>query len=105
MANAIQQNPIYLDTVMTSSFKALLQAALDNGYSPSTLRISKIVWHAPALAGDTYQITDGSGTVLFEGIAVGPNTDVVLDFNVNPKLVRDFQLTQISSGSLLIYTR
>lgn len=103
MPNYYNQDPVSLDTAMTGGYKAAV-ASTQGSFIP--LRVSKIVWHNPAAAGNTFQIADPtSGTVLFEAIAAVAGQDVVLDFNANPKVVRDFQLTQISSGTLLIYTR
>ena len=65
-------------------------------------RVKRIVWVGAATDGDNYVVTDGQGIVLATGNCVTasiglPQTTVV------DMLVEDVQVTQMSSGTLLIY--
>lgn len=65
-------------------------------------RVKRIVWSGAATNGDTFTVTDGQGIVLASGVCVTasiglPQTTVV------DMLVEDVQVTQMSSGTLLIY--
>jgi hypothetical protein len=103
MANLLNQNPIILTGIMASSYKALVAATLGTLF---TLRIEKIYWRSPIVAGDQLLIVDpGSGNTLAHMRCENAQQSQVLDWNANPRLWRDFQVVQLDSGELEIYTR
>lgn len=102
MANNLLANPIILDTVMTSSYKAQVAASIGTLF---TIRIEKVYWYGPVTSGDTFVLQNGSGATLIQGICSGSNISQIFDWTPAPKLWADFQLTQLSSGKIEIYTR
>jgi hypothetical protein len=65
-------------------------------------RVKRVVWIGSTTNGDTFTVTDNHGVVLATGSAVTasiglPQTTVV------DELVEDVLLSQISSGTVLIY--
>lgn len=102
MANNLLVSPIRLDSVMTQGFKASTQAAL--GYF-QYLQIKAIRWVGPATVGDTFTIEDLiAGNVLATAECGVVKQDVLFDYNTSPRRWADFQLTQISSGVVWVYT-
>ena len=102
MSNNLLVNPIRLDSPMSQGFKASTQAAL--GYF-QYLQIKAIRWVGPAKVGDTFTISDLiSGSVLATAECGVVSQDVLFDFNTCPQRWADFQLTQISSGVVWVYT-
>ncbi len=68
------------------------------------LRVVKVYWFNPTAIGNAFTITDGTGKVLIEGRCEVANQSQVFDF---PKPIRwkNFQVTVLGSGTLLIYAR
>ena len=102
MANSYNSNPLSF-TSASASLKAY------NGgpkYFPVSnngrFRVKRVVWINSQTAADTFTVTDNHGVTLATGIAVTssvglPQTTVV------DQLVEDVLLSQISSGTVLIY--
>jgi len=103
--NLLNQNPILIYGTM-GSYKAAVQASQG---SYITLRIIKVIWLNPKLAGDVALITDpADGSQLLKLVATLPYAGVAAitqtqDFRP-PKLWADFQVTQLDSGELEIWT-
>lgn len=102
MANSLFTTPIIITAPMAASYKVLTAATLG---ALSTIRIEKIYWKGPANASDTFMITDAFGDELFSGVASAANVSQIFDWSTHPKLVADFRLSQISSGTIEIYLR
>lgn len=101
MANNLAQNPLKVDTAMTVSLRNFQGPA----YLPfGRFSVHHVDWIGPANSGDTYTITDGAGNTISSGkISTG---QVGLQFAEQLGLsVTDLQVTQISSGTLLIHLR
>lgn len=94
MANNLNSNPIFLDTVMGMSAK-------NSGITfTGQFKIKQIAWSTPgSTAADTVILQDGSGNTIFDQTS-GRAAPVA--FNP-PLIVNDFQLTVIADGHLLIY--
>jgi len=65
-------------------------------------RVKRVVWQGSVTAADSFVVTDANGNTLASGTAVTaslglPQTTVV------DELVTDVQVTQQSSGTVLIY--
>ena len=99
MSNSLLQDPIILTQAMTGTYKTL------SGLVDLALRIERVLWVGPVSPGDTFTIVDANGYVLLSRTCSVAHQDVDTDFNANPELWRDFQLSQISSGTLYIYLR
>jgi len=73
--------------------------------SPGRFRINKVVWRGSVNVADTYAITDRAATnpsTIAEGIAATGSVGLPQINNCNRE-VNDLQVTQISSGTVLIY--
>jgi hypothetical protein len=101
MSNSYQSNPLSF-----TSAGASLKSFLGPKYFPVSnngrFRVKRVVWVNPATNGDTFSVTDNHGIVLAAGVCVTasvglPQTTVV------DQLVEDVLLSQISSGTVLIY--
>lgn len=101
MANALTQNPVLVTAVMAASFKASLPAVNQYPY----LKIEKIYWEQPSHVGDTFQIEGLDGSIIASGQCGVAGVDQSLDWTANPKVWSDFRVSQLSSGTLLIYLR
>jgi tRNA A37 threonylcarbamoyladenosine synthetase subunit TsaC/SUA5/YrdC len=102
MSNSLVQNPIVISSAMTSGYKASVASSLG---TLSTLRIDKIYWENPGTIGDTATIIDPQNlATMFALRCEVANQSQVIDWSARPKLWRDFQVSQISSGTLYIYT-
>ena len=101
MPNIFNANPLSFTTSDAS-----LKNAKTPKYFPISsnglFRVKRVVWVNPASSGDTYTVTDGHGNVLSTGVCVtasiGLPQTIVVDQNTS-----DCQVTQLSSGTLLIY--
>jgi hypothetical protein len=102
MANVLTSNPIRVDTVMTSSYKASVAAVLGKLF---TTRVVKVRFLRPVNVGDTALIIDPQdGTELIRLVCQTAGVDVVEDFTSNPRIWTDFSVVQLDSGRLYIYT-
>lgn len=95
MANNLLQNPITINAAMATPFQASIPSINQRPY----LRIRKIQWIGQT-TGMTFQIEDGLGNFVWQGDFV--SADQTYDF-ADPITVRDFRVTQLSGGTLLIY--
>lgn len=121
MANPTQNlnaNPLIVTGAMSTSLvnayangatvyvpAAIKNASASLGVVSSRFIVRKVVWINSVSNGDTFVITDGAGTNPSEvasGIAVTSDLGVPQTINPN-KEVSDLQVTQLSSGYLLIY--
>lgn len=116
MANTYNSNPIVLNTAMAQGWKSL--QTLNTASLPSTrqqlsgavlaqpgIQVVNIVWTGFTAAGHTFAIVDpNDGTQLFNGQAGTTLIDQQYIWDNSVKW-RDFKLSQISSGTLLIYYR
>lgn len=99
MANDFTKVPYKVDTVMATTFRNTAGALAGAG----SLYIKKVEWVGPTGIGDAYEIqSDIPGNVIDSnkcGVA-----GVGGERNFNPPLdVRDFKVTVLGSGTLLIY--
>ena len=108
-------NPLIVTGAMSTSLVNAYQngatvyipAAIKNvnaslGVVSSRFKVSKVVWVNSQTNGDTFTVTDGAGVVICSGIAVTADLGIPQTINVNRE-VADLQVTQISSGYLMIY--
>jgi len=70
--------------------------------SNGRFRVKRVVWAGPTTNGDTFTVTDGHGVVLATGSCVTASIGLPQTMIVD-MLVEDVQVTQMSSGTLLIY--
>lgn len=101
MANNLNVSPIYVDTAFGGSFKASVSTTLGTLF---TLRVSQVRWVGPANAGDQAEIVDpqgGNQLLLMRCDVAGK--DQIADWSAAPRLWRDFNVPQLSSGKLYIY--
>ena len=117
MANVYNANPIKLDTVMASGWRAL--QTLNTGNLPANaqqvsgsvtrqwgIEVVKVQWTGMTAAGHTFSIIDpNDSTILLQGQAGTTLTDQLYDLAGNASKWRDFKLSQISSGILFIWYR
>jgi len=101
MANTYQSNPLSF-TSAGASLKNYLGPKYFPVSSNGRFRVKRVVWVNPVSNGDTFTVTDNKGIVLATGACVTasiglPQTTVV------DELVTDVLLSQISSGTVLIY--
>jgi|HubBroStandDraft_2_1064218.scaffolds.fasta_scaffold1179272_1 hypothetical protein len=101
MSNVYQANPLSL-TIAGVSLKAYQGPKYFPISNNGRFRVKRVVWVNPASNGDTFSVTDNAGNVLATGQCVTasiglPQTTVV------DELVKDVLLSQISSGTVLIY--
>ena len=102
MSNLLTANPMVITAAMASGYKALVASSLG---TLSTLRIDKIYWENPLTAGDTVTIIDPQDSIAMLPLRCEvAGQSQVIDWSARPKLWRDFQVSQISSGTLYIYT-
>lgn len=94
MANQFNTNPFTLTTTMGSSFRN----TVTNPQQPITIRM--IQWTG-GTAAQTAVIQDGLGNLLYQLLAV-TGADTIINPRPN-EMVRDFQVTTLASGTLLIY--
>lgn len=102
MSNSIYTNPVIITTAL-GSYKAAIASALGSFYE---IRIQKIEWYMPVTVGDTYSINDPiSNAVIAQGSCEVAAQSQVLDWTPQPRLVADFSVPQISSGTLIVYLK
>lgn len=119
MANNLTQNPLIVVVAMPSSLlnsggptyiSAIIKKAFSSGGAnlnytaavSSRFIVTKVVWVNPTTNGDTYTVTDGQGVTIATGAAVTADLGMPQTNNCNRE-VGDVQVTQLSSGTLLIY--
>ena len=101
MSNNLLVNPIRLDSIMASGYKASTLSALG---SFQYLRVEKILWETPVSVGDQAVIEDLiAGNILATLTCDTANVSQCLDWTAKPKRWADFQVTKLSSGILYIY--
>jgi hypothetical protein len=97
MANAYNVEPIYLDTVMASGWRALQTLKHDYG-----IRVFKVLFHGGSAASSFTIIDPTSSNILLQGQAAIA-TDVQYDFDVSPATWKDFELSAIAgTGAFLL---
>lgn len=101
MANNYDANPVSL-TAANASLKNFAGPKYFPVSSNGRFRVKRIVWVNPATNADTFTVTDGQGNVLATGVCVTASVGLPQTIVVD-QLVTDVQLTQISSGTILIY--
>jgi hypothetical protein len=96
MPNNLLNNPILINTAMSSSsYQSSLPAINHRPY----LRVRKIQWSGQ-IAGASFTIEDGHGNIWFQGFY--DSADQSYDF-ATPMTWADFQVTQLTSGTLSIF--
>jgi len=106
MANLIAQQPIYIDTDMSTAYWESTGVLAGGG----SLFITKILITCPGgtVTGGTITVTDGASTpidLLLIPVASTVRMPLLLDFTV-PLTWRDFKITLGSTGcALQIWTR
>ena len=94
-------NPIVLNAIMASGYKASTKSALG---SFQYLRVEKILWETPVTPGDQMIIEDLiAGNILASLTCDTANVSQCLDWTAKPKRWADFQLTTLSSGTVFLY--
>jgi hypothetical protein len=94
-------NPLSFDSAPGVSLKSFLGPA----YVPSNrFMIVQVVWVGAAANGDTFTVTDGKGITMASGKAATATLGTPFVFPVGIE-VEDVQVTQISSGTVLIYLK
>jgi hypothetical protein len=102
MANLLNSNPIIITGVL-ASYKAAVAATLGTLF---TLRIERIFWRTPNIAGDVCLITDpANGANKMRLVCEVTKISQIVDWSANPKMWSDFCVDQLDSGELEIYTR
>jgi hypothetical protein len=108
MANVLTTNPIRIDSVMATSYKAAVALSLGTLF---TLIVHQVRWLNPITGGaggtgDEVLIIDPqSGQELLRLHAVTAGAEVVADWSAQPRLWRDFQVVQLGSGRVDIFTK
>lgn len=101
MANSYDANPISL-TAANASLKNFAGPKYFPVSSNGRFRVKRIVWVNPVANADTFSVSDGAGNILATGFCVTASVGLPQTIVVD-QLVQDVQLTQISSGTVLIY--
>jgi hypothetical protein len=99
MANSLNQNPLLINSTMTS-YKA---ATLASQGSFQYLLIEKIEWLSPATIGDGLTITDNQGNILISCVCEAALQSQIFDWTAKPKRWADFNVPTIGSGTLRIW--
>jgi hypothetical protein len=102
MSNNLQANPLSLTTAMTTGLKGYLGPKYFPVSSNGRFRVKRVVWLGSVTNGDTATVTDANVDVLATFAAVTADLGIPQPQAVD-QLVTDVQLTQISSGTILIY--
>jgi len=103
MSNNRNANPLqFTDATLPSLVKYAGPKYLPISTPQGQFRIKKIVWVNPAANGDTYTVTDGNGNTISTGVCVTASVGLP-QTNLLDQLTEDLQVTQLSSGTLLIY--
>jgi hypothetical protein len=101
MANSYQSNPLSF-TAAGVSLKNYLGPKYFPVSNNGRFLVKRIVWVNPAANGDTFTVTDNASKVLATGNAVTATVGIAQTTIVD-QLVTDVLLSQISSGTVLIY--
>ncbi len=101
MGNSFDSNPLQFTTSDASLVNARTPKYLPTS-SNGLFRVKKIVWVNPATNGDTYTVTDGHGNTIATGVCVTASIGLPQTILID-QVVSDVEVTQISSGTLLIY--
>lgn len=101
MANVVSSTPYSFTSAMAASFHNT------SGSTPASgpINIQSIVWETPAHVGDEVTVTDGSGMTLAHWVANKQdvaNGAVQIPLQAANAMVKDFQVTAVSSGTLYI---
>lgn len=105
MANLYLQNPIVITSNMTQSYKSLSNTVGSGLGSFTYLLIEKIIWESPVTVADKVLITDpDDGAVLLPLTCEVSGQSQIIDWTAKPKRWRDFEVSEINSGTLYIYT-
>jgi hypothetical protein len=94
MSNTLSANPVVVTTAFTGYKK--------NGGMPTSgpIFIDEIFWLSPANVSDTFTLTDNAGNTIRTGVCeVALQSQVFQEYG---KMVGDFSVSQISSGTLYI---
>lgn len=106
MSNSLNQNPISLTSVMSTSYKSQMEVAPPTGWgkgSQFTIKVIKLFWLSPASIGDKFIITDPqSSLVLWSGTCEVALQSQVFDWSPAAKIWADFICTKMDSGTLFI---
>ena len=103
MANKYQANPLSF-TAAGASLKSFLGPKYFPVSNNGRFRVKRIVWVNPATNGDTFTVTDNGQTpnTLATGACVTASVGLPQTTPVD-QLVEDVVVSQISSGTVLIY--
>lgn len=116
MATGINTNPAVIAGAMALGWRA--NQTLNQGNMPSTAQqlsgpvarqtgvtVNQVLWTGMSL-GATFTIIDpGDSTVLLQGVAGATLGDQFYTFNESPRTWRDWQVNQLSNGTILIWYR
>jgi hypothetical protein len=118
MANSYNQNPIIINTVMGAGWRSL--QTLNTGNLPSNaqqvsgavtrqwgINVTKVSWTGMTAQGHTFSIVDPNNTavILLQGTAGAELVDQEYDFTGRMGQWRDFEVSTLTSGTLLIWYR
>ena len=105
MTNNLLGNPILVTAAMAAGYKASTATQGPAGLGAfSYLLIEKVIWQNPSAVGDTAGIIDPiTNAVLLPLRCEAAGISQVFDWTAKPKRWADFQVNQVSSGSLYIY--
>lgn len=68
------------------------------------MAVARVYWLNPGTIGDTFTLTDATGSVILVGRAEVANQSQFFDFSALPISVNGVGVLQLSSGTLYIYT-
>ena len=103
MANVVSSTPYSFTSAMAATFHNTVGSTPASG----AINVQSVIWASPAHVGDAITITDGKGHTLLHivanatDVANGQVSSVLAQANSS---VADFQVTEISSGTLYIET-
>lgn len=101
MSNILTVNPIRIDTAQITGYKVLTLTSLG---AFQTLRIEKIYWEDPSSIGDNVTIINpNSGANIVNLRCEVAGQAILVDWTPKPKMVADFQVSEIDSGVLWLY--
>lgn len=101
MSNNYNNNPLSL-TIAGVSLKTYLGPKYFPVSSNGRFRVKRVVWAGSVTNGDTATVTDNQGNILATFSAVTADLGIPQN-QVVDQLVEDVLLSQISSGTVLIY--
>jgi hypothetical protein len=101
VSNILTQNPVRIDTAMVSGFKTLTLTSLG---AFQITRIEKIYWENPVTIADNVTIINpNSGITIINLRCEVSGQAILVDWTPRPRLVADFQVSEIDSGVLWLY--